>query len=264
MFGQNTKRGKMKKKQVLIVEDAEEIANLVSLHIQDLGCETCCVGDGALGLQEGMAKKYDLIILDLMLPKLDGMEVCKQLRQEKVYTPILILTAKSEVFDKVIGLELGADDYLTKPFNIRELLARVKAIFRRTEIQGGREEKEPEGNKPQGDLAEAPPKKEEGYELRVGELWIDSMKRKVLLKGEKVDLTAKEFDLLYLFACHPGRCYSRQQLLDHVWGSLFDGYDHTVNSHINRLRSKIEENVSKPRYIQTVWGVGYQFAEINE
>ncbi|MBF0277671.1 MAG: response regulator transcription factor [SAR324 cluster bacterium] len=234
-------------KTVLIIEDSKEIADLVSLHLQDLGFQTTWISDGNKGFQTALSAPFDLIILDLMLPGMEGVEICRRLRTEKIKTPILMLTAKSEELDIVLGLELGADDYMIKPFRIRELIARVKAIFRRIES-----------------TAETISSKQDEPVLKFGELTIDLPKRKVLLKNEIVDLTAKEFDMLHLFASHPGHCYSRQQLLDEIWGYQFEGYDHTVNSHINRLRSKIEEDRSKPRYIQTVWGVGYKFMEPEE
>jgi DNA-binding response OmpR family regulator len=181
-----------------------------------------------------------------MLPGLEGFEVCKRIRAEKGRLPILMLTAKSEELDKVLGLELGADDYITKPFSIRELLARVKAVLRRTAAYGD------SGAKPEGKI------------LEHGQLRIDLEKRTVTVAGKKIDLTAKEYDLLVLFACSPGRAFNRQQLLDSVWGYQFEGYHHTVNSHINRLRNKIEEDPAQPRYIKTVWGYGYRFVDADE
>jgi len=190
-----------------------------------------------------MTVSSDLIILDLMLPGVDGIEICRQVRSQKNYTPILMLTSRSEEFDKVLGLEVGADDYLTKPFSVRELKARVKAIFRR--ISALSEDLKGMGTK----------------RMTFRDLTIDLEKRTTECRGEQVSLTAKEFDLLSLFARNPGRAYSRQALLDAVWGYQFDGYDHTVNSHINRLRAKIEQHPAAPEYILTVWGVGYKFAE---
>jgi DNA-binding response OmpR family regulator len=227
-------------RKILIVEDNPDIAKLVSLHLKDLDCEVALAADGLRGLNEARAQRYDLIILDLMLPSLDGLELCRRLRAETDYTPILMLTAKSSEVDRVVGLEIGADDYLTKPFSISELLARVKAIFRRVDALGaGR--------------SEAPKR------LTLGAMAIDVEKRTVTVTGQPVDLTAKEFDLLLQFAENPGRVYSRQQLLDLVWGSGHIGYEHTVNSHINRLRGKIETNPAEPEYVLTVWGVGYKF-----
>jgi DNA-binding response OmpR family regulator len=178
---------------------------------------------------------------------MDGFDVCKKIRHNEIKTPILMLTAKSEEFDKVLGLELGADDYLTKPFSIRELVARVKAIFRRSEMANMSESE---------DISES--------ELKFGNLLINIGKRKVFLNGEQVELTAKEFDLLALFARKPGRTFTRSDLLDTIWGYQFAGYEHTVNSHINRLRAKIEADPAQPVYIQTVWGVGYRFVEPEE
>ena len=229
--------------KVLIVEDDKDIAQLVSLHVTDLGCKCDVVHDGEVGLEKALKNQYDLIILDLMLPGIGGLEICKEIRSEKNYTPILMLTSRSEELDKVLGLEFGADDYLTKPFSIRELLARVKAIFRRVEAVK--------------DDVQGTAKKQ----IQFRDLKIDLEKRTVTSKSQKVELTAKEFDLLALFAKNPGKAYTRQGLLDTVWGYRFDGYDHTVNSHINRLRAKIEDDPANPSYILTVWGVGYKFAD---
>lgn len=234
-------------KRILIIEDDSNIANLVTIHLRDLGFTMEHAVDGQEGLERALTSAYDLIILDLMLPKLDGFEVCKRIRSENTYTPILMLTAKSEELDKVLGLELGADDYITKPFSIRELIARVKAIFRRLEADAQKLEA-----------------RDEPIQMTFGPLVIDPKKRKVLLGGRSIDLTAKEYDLLVLFASNPGRTYSRQELLEIVWSYQFDGYEHTVNSHINRLRNKIEPNPSEPQFIKTVWGVGYRFTEREE
>ncbi len=232
-------------RHVLIVEDDHDIANLIRLHLQDLGHVVDWASDGAKGLMLAMHGTYDLFILDLMLPRMDGLDICKRIRAENAHTPILILSARSEELDKVLGLELGADDYMTKPFSIRELLARIKAIFRRMEVSAQANEAEP-------------------THIQLGELTIETNKRKVMLAEQMVELTAKEYDLLTLFASNPGHTYSRRELLDIVWGYQFDGYEHTVNSHINRLRNKIEAQPSQPRFIKTVWGVGYRFAEAEE
>ncbi|HQR53235.1 MAG TPA: response regulator transcription factor [Burkholderiales bacterium] len=230
-------------RNVLVIEDQQDIAELVKLHLGDLNCDVRLAFDGIAGLAEAQSGQYDLIILDLMLPGLDGLEVCKRVRAGSRYTPILMLTSKSSELDRVLGLELGADDYLTKPFSVLELLARVKAIFRRCDalapVAAG----------------EAP------KTIRAADLEIDPEKRVVTLAGRPVELTAKEFDLLAHFARNPGRVYSRGQLLDAVWGYSHSGYEHTVNSHINRLRTKIEADPAKPRYILTVWSVGYKFNE---
>ncbi len=234
-------------KHVLVIEDDKDITELLNIHLKDLHCKVTTAYDGKKGYELAQKGKYDLIVLDLMLPSMDGLEVCRRVRADKNNTPILMLTAKSEELDKVLGLEVGADDYLTKPFSVREFIARVKAIFRRTEaIQN---ETAASGN---------------AATIIFGDVEIDRERRKVQLKGKRLDLTAKEFDLLLLFAMHPGKTYTREQLLELVWGYQFNGYDHTVNSHINRLRSKIEEDMSKPKYILTAWGVGYRFAEPEE
>ena len=234
-------------RRVLIVEDDRDIAQLVELHLKDLGCRCDIARDGESGMAKATSGNYDLIILDLMLPGIDGTEICREVRAAKNYTPVMMLTARSEELDRVLGLELGADDYLTKPFSIREFIARVKAIFRRVEAL--KEE--------QVDAGDA-------RVLTRGPLVIDRENRKVTLTGKKIELTPKEYDLLVLFAAHPGRTYTREQLLNTVWGPQFEGYDHTVNSHINRLRAKIEQDVAHPQYIRTAWGVGYRFADGDE
>ncbi len=231
-------------RHILIIEDNEDLARLVALHLKDLSFEVDLAFDGTSGLETALSGSYDLIILDLMLPGTDGLDICRRLRAGPDYTPVLMLTAKSSELDRVLGLELGADDYVTKPFSIRELVARVKALFRRI------------------DELKAPRIPNEKAILKAAGLVIDTDKRSVLLNEAPVELTAKEFDLLVHFARHPGRVYTRSQLLDAVWGYGHDGYEHTVNSHINRLRSKIEKNPGEPRYVLTVWGVGYKFVEI--
>mgnify|MGYP001813075266 FL=1 len=199
--------------------------------------------DGDAGWTQITSQPYDLIVLDLMLPGIDGLEICRRIRSRPAYTPILMLTSKSTELDRVLGLEIGADDYVTKPFSIRELMARVKAIFRRIdELQSDR-------------------RQDKQSLIQAADLVIDSQRRTVSLGDRTIDLTAKEFDLLLHFARHAGRVFTRSQLLDEVWGYSHDGYEHTVNSHINRLRAKIEANPTQPCYILTVWGVGYKFAE---
>ena len=236
-----------KNNKILIIEDDPHISELLEIHLGDLGYQLKHAADGVAGVEKFEEDEYALVILDLMLPKLDGFEVCKKNRAQNNFTPILMLTSKSEELDKVLGLELGADDYITKPFSIRELMARIKAIFRRMEA----DKEKATGNA-------------KSKELIFGDLKIYLDKRKVLLDKAPIDLTAKEFDLLALFASNPGRAYSRQELLDIVWGYQFDGYEHTVNSHINRLRSKIEQDPANSKYIKTVWGIGYSFVEPEE
>ena len=231
--------------KILIVEDDPDICDLIEIHLNDIGYDLDRAADGEIGISMIQQNSYALIILDLMLPKLDGLEVCKRTRESDKQIPIVMLTSRSEELDKVLGLELGADDYITKPFSIRELTARVKALLRRAG-------------------APAEPESETPRQLAYGHLAIDLENRKVLGNGSRIDLTAKEFELLALLASHPGRTYSRDELLDLIWGVQFSGYEHTVNSHISRLRSKIEPDPSTPIYIIRVWGVGYRFAETEE
>jgi two-component system, OmpR family, alkaline phosphatase synthesis response regulator PhoP len=227
--------------KVLLIEDDPHIRELVSIHLKDLNLDVEISDDGQDGYQKASSGVFSLIILDLMLPGMDGLEVCRKLRADKVSTHILMLTAKSEEIDKVLGLETGADDYLTKPFSIREFIARVKAILRRLNTLNGDDETNNEDK------------------VEIEDLNIDMAKRKVTLKDHKLDLTPKEFELLALLAQKPGRVYTRNDLLNKVWGYNFNGYEHTVNSHINRLRSKIEPDINHPKYILTSWGVGYKF-----
>ncbi|NND79208.1 MAG: response regulator transcription factor [Maribacter sp.] len=226
-------------KNILIIEDDPEIIKLLEIHLTDLIYTTSKAMDGELGLHMAIENDYDLIILDLTLPTMDGIEICKKLRNKK-NTPIIMLTAKSEEIDRVLGLEIGADDYITKPFSIRELLARIKAVMRRTNIQE---------------------KQQNATSIMAEGLHIDIEKRKVLLKDHKIELSPKEFELLALMASNPGRNYTRTELLNMIWGYNFEGYEHTVNSHINRLRAKIESDMANPIFILTTWGVGYKFNE---
>lgn len=226
-------------RRVLIIEDNQELADLTALHVRDLGCEVSLAADGDAGLTLARSETWDLIILDLMLPGLGGLDICRKLREAPGYTPIIMVTAKSSELDRVLGLELGADDYITKPFSIPELLARVKAMFRRVDALGEVSDQGPAS-------------------IEVGALSIELAKRRASVRGSPVSLTAKEFDLLVHFARNPGRVFTRAQLLDQVWGESYSGYEHTVNSHINRLRRKIETDSARPDYLLTVWGVGYK------
>jgi two-component system, OmpR family, alkaline phosphatase synthesis response regulator PhoP len=230
-------------KKVLIIEDDKDISKLLQIHLKDMGFEATAVYNGKEGLLEATNTKYDFIILDIMLPEMDGFEVCRQLRMDKNHTPILMLTSKSEEIDKVVGLETGADDYMTKPFSIRELEARVKAIMRRSVLT------QPSAN----DQATR--------KIEIDNLLIEPDRRSVKKNGERLSLTPKEFDLLVLLASNPGRTYSRMDLLNEVWNYDFEGYEHTVNSHINRLRGKVEDDINDPTFILTAWGVGYRFRE---
>lgn len=229
-------------KNILVIEDDPTLIELLEIHLKDIHCDVTKAITGTKGLALATENRYELIILDLSLPEINGLEICKKLRENKILTPIMMLTARSEEIDKIIGLESGADDYLTKPFSIREFIARVKAILRRKEM--GFVEKNVAN-----DI------------LNFGNLVLDPTKRKVILADQRVELTPKEFDLLHLFMANPGKNYSRENLLNLVWGYEFAGYEHTVNSHINRLRAKIEQNLQKPQYILTNWGQGYHFNE---
>ncbi len=233
-------------RKILVVEDNKDLARLLELHLRDLSYDVNLAFDGDTGWSQITSQSYDLIILDLMLPGIDGLEICRRLRSRTTYIPILMLTSKSTELDRVLGLEIGADDYVTKPFSIRELMARVKAIFRRVdELKSDRQD-------------------DNQSVIRAADLVIDTHRRTVSLSDRMIDLTAKEFELLLHFARHAGRVFTRSQLLDEVWGYGHDGYEHTVNSHINRLRAKIEANPAQPEYILTVWGVGYKFAEFDQ
>lgn len=233
-------------KKVLIVEDDQQIAQLLTSNLMNIGFDVHHETSGKKGLEQALSGEFSLLILDIMLPEMDGTEVCKAVRQKSQELPILMLTARSEEFDRVLGLELGADDYITKPFSVRELVARVKALLRRSAV------------------TETSQQDQGSPVLEIKELEINKEKRKVKLHGALLDLTAKEYDLLLFLAAHPGRPFSRDQLLEKVWGYQFSGYEHTVNSHVNRLRAKLKEDSNNPRFIITVWGVGYRFAEISE
>lgn len=234
----------MHSRRILLVEDEKDIADLVVLHLKDLCDEIVVANDGHEGLRQATMQDWSLVILDLRLPGPDGLEICRAVRRERSYQPILMLTSKSAELDRVLGLETGADDYLTKPFSVLELAARVRAILRRVE-----------NLQPAAAVDDiAPP-------IQAGAIEIDPDKRHVTLAGESIELTAREFDLLTYFARHPGRVFRRAELLDQVWGYGHEGYEHTVNSHINRLRAKIEGDPTQPEVIVTVWGVGYKFSE---
>lgn len=231
-------------RNVLIIEDNPGIGELVRMHVAELGMNPVLCERGDTGLERYREGGIDLVILDLMLPGLDGLSICREIRSGPGYVPVLMLTAKSTELDRVLGLEMGADDYLTKPFSVAELSARVKALFRRVDA-----------------MASATVTQPSQQELITDGLRIDPLRRRVFIKDQPVELTAREFDLLWHFASHPGRVFSRIQLLDTVWGYSHEGYEHTVNTHINRLRGKIEADPADPAFIQTVWGVGYRFRE---
>lgn len=237
-------RAPMTDKRILIVEDQEDINQLLALNLESLNYSVTLCHNGADGLRQAQAEKFDLIVLDVMLPGMDGLQVCQTLRAKGNFTPILMLTAKKSEADRVIGLEVGADDYLTKPFSVLELQARVKALLRRVAFQ--RQEYD-DANDDAGD------------EIRSGKLLIRQQRREVIVDGKSINLTAKEYDLLLYLANFPGQVFSREQLLNAVWGYQHSGYEHTVNSHMNRLRAKLEIDPSQPQFVLTIWGVGYKF-----
>ncbi|MHA4866661.1 response regulator transcription factor [Duganella sp. PWIR1] len=228
-------------KRVLIVEDDMHIADLLRLHLQDEGYQVTHCADGTQGLAQVRTGGWDALILDIMLPGVDGLEICRQARAMTTYTPIIITSARSSEVHRILGLELGADDYLPKPFSVLELVARVKALLRRASAMSRNQ-------------AAA------GGLLELNGVRVDPLTRQAHLNGSALDLTPREFDLLYFFIKHPEKVFSRLDLLNQVWGYQHDGYEHTVNTHINRLRAKIETDPADPVRILTVWGKGYRYA----
>ena len=231
-------------RKVLFIEDNHDLVELVRAHLEGEGYEVTAATDGPAAIAAYDGGAWGVIILDWMLPGLSGVEVLRHVRERDRRTPVLMLTARGEEADKVLGLELGCDDYMTKPFSVRELTARIKVLRRRIEraeqIANGAEREQV---------------------IEHGPLRIDHGMRKVTIGGQVVLLTVKEYDLLYTLASRPGRTFSRRQLLDLVWHQDSDVYEHTVNSHINRLRGKIEADPNRPELILTVWGIGYRFSE---
>lgn len=234
----------MSRKKILIIEDHIDLANILTLHLSDLDYIVTHADNGLKGVNYLENEVFDLVILDLMLPGMDGLEICRRIRNQNNYTPVLMLTSKSSEIDRVLGLEIGADDYVSKPFSVREVMARIKALFRRVEVF----------STPLDD-------NEDTNNIVFGNLEVNIDTHKVSIEERYVDLTAREFELLLHFVKRPGRVYSRAQLLDMVWGYGHEGYEHTVNSHINRLRAKIENDPTNPEYILTIWGVGYKFSD---
>ena len=230
---------------ILVAEDQADIRDLIALNLRHAGYDVTPVADGRAALDSQSERSSDLLILDLMMPGLDGLEVCKALRAKGRAMPILMLTAKSTELDRVLGLELGADDYLIKPFSMAELLARVKALLRRADLLRQAQSQRPGA----------------GSTLRNGEIEIAVSRREVRVRSQEVELTALEFDLLLYFAQHPGHVFSRAQLLDAVWGYSHEGYEHTVTTHINRLRAKLEADPMRPTVILTVRGAGYKMRD---
>lgn len=229
-------------KHLLLVEDDPDIAKILADNLREEGYRVDVIADGDAALTVIAANHYDMLLLDVMLPGVDGLEICRRVRAGQVYTPIIIVSSKSSDVQRVVGLEIGADDYITKPFSLAEVVARVRALLRRAAAL----------NRP---IAE-----QSSTIIVTQGLRIDAQSRTVALDGQSVALTAREFDLLNFFARHPGRMLTRLELLNQVWGYSHDGYEHTVNSHINRLRAKIEADPANPTRILTVWGLGYKFA----
>ena len=231
-------------RHILVVEDEPDIADLVALHLSDLPAQITLAADGPRGLALALQHPWDAIVLDIRLPGLNGLDLCRELRARLSHVPILMLTARTSELDRVLGLELGADDYLGKPFSVLELQARVKALLRRSALTSAL-------------AAAAAAHKAEA--IVHGPLRVDRLQRRAWLAGTEITLAPREFDLLWHFVQHPGRVFTRTELLDEVWGLGHDGYDHTVNSHINRLRSKLGDERAESTFIHTVWGVGYRF-----
>lgn len=232
-------------RRVLLVEDDAHIADLLTLHLRDEGLEVMHCARGDDGLRQLERGGWDALVLDIMLPGVDGLEICRRARAMARYTPIIIISARSSEVQRILGLEIGADDYLAKPFSVLELVARVKALLRRVE-------------------ALAQNARLDSGSLTIAGLAMDPVARDARLHGARLDLTPREFDLLYFFARQPGKVFSRMDLLNAVWGYQHEGYEHTVNTHINRLRAKIEADPAQPARILTVWGRGYKFAEAGE
>lgn len=230
--------------KILVVEDDLDIAELIRVNLSELGIEIDHFDNGRKALLSAMENDYALLILDVMLPEVSGLDICRQVRDKKPEQAIIMLTAKNSETDRVLGLELGADDYMTKPFSTRELQARVRSQLRKVEVlrQASRTN-ERDDEKP----------------LVVGSLVINQKNHIAVFADNTLDLTATEFELLYHLASHPNQVFTRSQLLESVWGYHHSGYEHTVNSHINRLRAKIETDATSPQIVQTVWGVGYKF-----
>ncbi|MEJ7585924.1 MAG: response regulator transcription factor [Ferruginibacter sp.] len=224
---------------ILLVEDDQEIASLIKLHLDSSQYRLTCCSTSKDAFSNIQTSTFNLVMLDIGLPDCNGLEICKEIRINDSQTPVMMITCNGEESDKVLALELGADDYITKPFGILELLARIKAIIRRTNQTGNKSHKQ----------------------VTFGELAIDAVKRKASLGGKRLELTVKEFDVLFVLASNPGKTFTRKELLEQIWGFAFAGYEHTVTSHINRLRLKLEKDLNHPQYILTAWGSGYRFTE---
>lgn len=229
------------KDKVLIVEDELDIATLIQVHLAELDVESDICNNGKSALEMASKGPYQLIMLDVMLPEVNGLDVCRQIRADNPLQAIMMLTSRSSETDRVLGLELGADDYMTKPFSVRELQARVRSQLRRAHS-----------------ISQTTDTNQNNFATCIGQLMVDHRCHKVTYNSQAIELTSTEFELLSFLGKHPDQVFSRSQLLDSVWGYHHAGYEHTVNSHINRLRNKLESDVANPQIIQTVWGVGYK------
>ncbi len=232
--------------KIIIVEDDPAIAEMLQYHLELVGYDVTHLSDGAVARDYLQANDYDLVVLDIMLPSYSGLDLCKELRQSRPSVPIMLLTSLDSEADRVVGLELGADDYLTKPFSMRECQARIKALLRRCKLNA--QNAQSSSHQP-SDVSS----------LHYEELSIHPQTREVTLDDAGIELTQREFDLLFYFASHKQQVFSRAQLLDAVWGYSHDGYEATVNTHINRLRKKLKRSQDKDDFIKTVWGIGYKF-----
>lgn len=231
--------------KVLVVEDEQDISELIAINLSELGLKVEKVATGELAVELVKKNNYGLVILDVMLPGISGLDVCRKVRELKPEQAIMMLTSRGSETDRVVGLELGADDYMTKPFSVRELQARVRSLLRRVNMFSELQQQCKNDNV-------------EHY-INIGNLSIDNISHRITMSGQALDLTSTEYDLLHYLASHPDQVFSRAQLLSSVWGYHHSGYEHTVNSHINRLRNKLERDATKPEIVQTVWGVGYKF-----
>ncbi|QDP01617.1 response regulator transcription factor [Thalassotalea sp. PS06] len=244
--------------KILVVEDDRDIARLIKVQLQELAFEVYLGFDGKSGLQIAQSQSFDLIILDVMLGEVSGLDICRQIREQRPEQAILMLTSRSSETDRVLGLELGADDYMTKPFSVRELQARVRSLLRRVNLIKAAHQAKAMASATQQESTQQSTQPV----IIIGHLEIDQNSHQIRIHGQTLQLTSTEYDLLRFLASHPGQVFSRSELLSSVWGYHHSGYEHTVNSHINRLRNKLEADVSQPKIVQTVWGVGYKFNEL--
>jgi two-component system, OmpR family, alkaline phosphatase synthesis response regulator PhoP len=234
--------------RILVVEDESDLRALVDRGLSSLPAKVTQACDGAQGLEFAVQNSFDLLVLDVNLPKLSGFNLCRQLRAKEIYTPVLFLTAMRSEFDQVLGLQLGADDYVTKPFSLLPLQARVRALLRREQFMRASQIKRENAGQSR-----------KGGELRFGELLISEVKMQATISGRELNLTPKELGLLWVMASAPGVLFTREQLLHRVWGNAYNGFEHTVNSHINRLRAKLTQAHPERVYVHTAWGSGYRF-----